>query len=255
MSTATIPNWRGRLYSGHVIPSQLLSARLDQFFEDGGRQRNGAIRFAPDRLQGQNQLAKEQDRTGQSQESEHYKDIEKSRLDLEKWHRSKQHGRRDKGSTKQHQGAKAQLCVAQTMYQASRDVARELIPETVKTSDQHSKGHGGSETKDRAQLNQGESGEGCTSIFMSLQQVYHCKKRAQDEDLRNHGGNSHHFQPPQATRVLLRIQSVNQIDRFSTNVPIDEHQDTHVVSDVAHSKEHKVWNAVGVIEVWISYSD
>ena len=31
------------------------------------------------------------------------------------------------------QDAKAQLCVAQTMYQASRDVALELIPETVKT--------------------------------------------------------------------------------------------------------------------------
>jgi hypothetical protein len=35
----------------------------------------------------------------------------------------------------------------------------------------------------------------------------------------------------------------------TSTAPID------VVSDVAHSKEHKVWNAVGVIEVWISYSD
>ena len=42
----------------HPFRSDPSSPHLDQFFEDGGRQRNGAIRFAPDRLQGQNQLAK-----------------------------------------------------------------------------------------------------------------------------------------------------------------------------------------------------
>ena len=50
-----------------------------------------------------------------------------------------------------------------------------------------------------------------------------------------------------AAQLLLRIQSVNQIDRFSTNVPIDEHQDTHLIDPIFGS-----WSLTMGYLLWIS---